>query len=235
MEIEIRKKRKYKRRPLPDIEDVSMKREMLSTRKPKVPKEKKGRVYTRKEKVIKNVKHLLVIPKKKKGKNPNNPMGRPTVYNDVVAGIIIMEIMKGRTLTQICNTDDRLPCITTVYGWLNNKSPNYNEEFLKSYQQARKIQADTLVDQTLDIADDGRNDFIRRVNQKTGKVEVVVDHDHISRSRLRVETRQKFASKLNPTKYGDKVEVTGKDGEGIIPKQVNLNINFIKPKDKEEK
>ncbi len=35
----------------------------------------------------------------------------------------------------------------------------------------------------------------------------VVDHENIQRARLRVETRLKAAAKINPAKYGEKLDV----------------------------
>ena len=35
----------------------------------------------------------------------------------------------------------------------------------------------------------------------------VVDHENIQRARLRVETRFKAAAKINPAKYGEKLDV----------------------------
>jgi hypothetical protein len=43
-------------------------------------------------------------------------------------------------------------------------------------------------------------------------VETVLDHEHVQRSRLRVDARKWLLSKLLPKQYGDRVEVTGKDG-----------------------
>ncbi len=76
--------------------------------------------------------------------------------------------------------------------------------------RAREMQADALFDQILAIADDGSND-----TQKTDDGKVIVDHDHIQRSRLRIDARKWMASKLAPKKYGDKVQMVG-DGGGPI-------------------
>ena len=50
----------------------------------------------------------------------------------------------------------------------------------------------------------------------------IVDHDHISRSRLRVDSRKWVASKLLPKVYGDKLQHTG-DGGGPIRVRPDLS------------
>ncbi len=67
-----------------------------------------------------------------------------------------------------------------------------------------------------DIADDGSNDFTK---DKDGKA--VVDHEHIQRSRLRIDTRKWIASKLLPKRYGDKLQHTGPGGGPVKVKDVS--------------
>ncbi len=62
----------------------------------------------------------------------------------------------------------------------------------------------------MDIADDVSSDF---TTGKDGKV--TVNHDHIQRSRLRVDARKWIAAKLLPKRYGDKLQHTGEGGGPI--------------------
>ncbi len=50
----------------------------------------------------------------------------------------------------------------------------------------------------------------------------VVDHEHIQRSRLRVDARKWIAAKLLPKRYGDKLQHTG-DGGGPIRVRPDLS------------
>ncbi len=104
-----------------------------------------------------------------------------------------------------------MPSASTVCRWLGQ-----HEAFREQYARAREAQADTLFDEILEIADDGTNDYVIRKGE--GEDVERVDHDHIARSRLRVDARKWMASKLQPKKYGDKVqqELSGPDG-GPIP------------------
>jgi hypothetical protein len=131
-------------------------------------------------------------------------MGRPEVYQDKIGAYICQELMKGRTLTKI-SKDKKMPSLPTIYGWLNKQHPNFKKDFFNSYVEARKVQAEVMADQTADISDEKGN---------------------IKRNALRVKTRQWIASKMHPTKFGDKVEVTGKDGGTLIPGRINLVIDF---------
>jgi hypothetical protein len=91
-----------------------------------------------------------------------------------------------------------MPSKTTVFKWLGA-----NAVFADQYARAREAQADTLADEITDIADDGSRDYAASEDGRP-----VVDHDHIARSRLRIDARKWIASKLKPKKYGDKIENT---------------------------
>lgn len=84
-----------------------------------------------------------------------------------------------------------------------------HEDFREKYARARADQADFLAEEILQIADDGLNDTY---TDEEGNVRT--NQDVIARSRLRVDSRKWYASKLLPKKYGDRVqqEVSGPDG-----------------------
>ena len=122
-------------------------------------------------------------------------MGRPTDYSLELAAAICERIADGQSLKSICLSEE-MPCKSTVYLWLAR-----DNVFLDMYTRAREDQADTLADEIIDIADDGARDYIK---QEDGRE--VVDYDHITRSRLRVDARKWVAAKLKPRKYGDRIE-----------------------------
>ena len=123
----------------------------------------------------------------------------------------------GESLRTICKSE-HLPNISTILDWISKHS-----EFSEQYARAREQQQEFYAEEILDIADDGQNDYMERLN-KNGEIEMVVNHENIQRSRLRVDTRKWIMSKLAPKKYGDKVqqEISGKDGGELI---VNVNIS----------
>lgn len=81
-------------------------------------------------------------------------------------------------------------------------------EFTKHYVLAREALLEHWAEEISEIADDGSNDWIQREHE-SGRVEVILNAEHVNRSRLRVDTRKWLLSKLSPKKYGDKIELGG--------------------------
>ena len=132
------------------------------------------------------------------------PKGRPSKYSDSLAEEICGLLAEGQSLAEICRRDD-MPARSMVYRWLAA-----NAEFRDRYVRAREAQADRFADEILEIADDSTNDWVeRRQGEETIRV---VDHEHIQRSRLRVDARKWLMAKLAPKKYGDSVALTGGGG-----------------------
>ncbi len=77
--------------------------------------------------------------------------------------------------------------------------------FSTLYARARVAYADAIFDEAIEIADDSSGDWTTRT--KNSAEVRVVDHENIQRARLRVETRLKAAAKINPAKYGEKLDV----------------------------
>ena len=140
------------------------------------------------------------------------PAGRPTEYSESKAAEICGKLSMGISLRTVCK-DENMPSTTTVYNWFN-KHP----EFLAQYARAKEESADALVEEMLDIADDGTNDYMQTLDgngEPTGAWSL--NGEHVQRSKLRIDTRKWVASKLKAKKYGDKIqqEVSGPDGGEI--------------------
>lgn len=137
--------------------------------------------------------------------------GRPTDYSPELAALICAMIVEGMSLRTI-SKQESMPCVSTMMNWLH-KHP----EFLEQYTKAKQEQADAFIEEMLDIADDGTNDWMERHDDDGGNIGWKVNGEHIQRSRLRIETRKWIASKMKPKKYGDKLtqEVSGVDGAPI--------------------
>ncbi len=141
-------------------------------------------------------------PKKRKPRKA----GRPSGYTEAIAVEICRRIAERESLRKIC-ADPDMPDKTTVLRWLAAKE---NAEFRTQYAHAREMQADTLFDEALEIADETSDDWITTEDGKK-----VLDHEHVQRSRLRVDTRKWAAGKLAPKKYGDKFQHVGEGGGPI--------------------
>jgi hypothetical protein len=154
-------------------------------------------------------------PRAPKAEQPASPepakIGRPSVFTQEIADTICKRMMQGETLRQIVR-DDAMPCRSSVHNWLAT-----NKAFMDQYAQAREFQADTIFDEMFDIADDGSNDWMLR---KQGDDDIeVVNHEHIQRSKLRIDTRKWALARMAPKKYGEKVETTLR-GDADAPLEV---------------
>jgi hypothetical protein len=78
--------------------------------------------------------------------------------------------------------------------------------FSPQYVRAREIGYIRMVDEMVEIADDASRDMVER-SRDDGSSYTTVDHDHIARARLRIETRKWLLAKALPKVYGDKSEV----------------------------
>jgi hypothetical protein len=128
------------------------------------------------------------------------PPGRPSIYSDELASKICRYVAEGYSLRQIGDLP-QMPHKRTVKRWLAE-----NPTFQERYAQAKEEMAEHFAEEILEIADDGSNDWIER-EVESGKIIKVVDHEHIARSRLRVDTRKWLMSKLLPKKYGERLDV----------------------------
>lgn len=127
--------------------------------------------------------------------------GRPSTYSVELTDVICKRLSEGESLRQICK-DKNMPVQSTVYLWLLDEN---KKEFSEKYAAARNSQAEVLFDEILEIADDGTNDYMAR-ELDSGTIEVL-NSEHIQRSRLRVDTRKWYLSKVLPKKYGEKIDV----------------------------
>ena len=142
--------------------------------------------------------------------------GRPTTYSQDLADLICEQLIEGSSLRTICR-DRAMPNRKTVFRWLAG-----NAVFRLQYAQARELQADTLFEDTLAIADDASNDWTLEKEDEDG---FRYNGDHVQRARLRIETRKWIASKLAPKKYGDvsKIALTGGDA-GDLPARIIFEV-----------
>ena len=143
------------------------------------------------------------------------PGGRPAIFSVESADTICARLAAGEPLSRICR-DDGMPSLTTVYKWLRE-----SEEFAKNYARAREDQADTLADETLEISDDGTNDWM--ASNDPDNPGYKLNGEHVQRSKLRVDARKWAAAHLRPKKYGDlkQVELSGPDGAPLTTVSLN--------------
>lgn len=135
-------------------------------------------------------------------------MSPPDPYTPEVAAEILKRLAAGESLLSICK-DPLMPHRSTVYEWVLNDRDGFSDK----YAQARDVGLDRMADEVVEIADDGTNDWMRSNDPDNPGYQI--NGEHQARSRLRVDTRKWYLSKLAPKRYGDKLELSGPDGRSL--------------------
>jgi hypothetical protein len=150
------------------------------------------------------------------------PSGRLTEYTQDIAEKICKGISSGMSLRKVC-ADEEMPAPSTVCGWVLEDLNGFAEQYAK----ARRLQAELLADEIFDISDDSTNDYMLR-QSKSGEEYETVNPEVIGRSRLRVDSRKWYLSKVLPKIYGEKVtqEQVGADG-GPIKTETKWTVEFV--------
>lgn len=137
------------------------------------------------------------------------PAHRPPVYDrNEVMEIINVRITEGESLRTICKSKG-MPHISVVMDWLR-----IDAELAEQYARSREIQADYYAESIIEIADDATNDYMEKLDANGTVIGYSFNGENVQRSRLRIDARKWFASKMNPKKYSDKVVVTESPQEG---------------------
>jgi len=136
--------------------------------------------------------------------------GRPTRYTAAVAERICDRLANGETLRSVCR-DKGMPPENTVRRWVLEDRNGFSAQ----YARARDLGLDAMADEMMDVADNASNDYMEREDPDNPGYQL--NGEHVQRSRLRVDTRKWYLSKLAPKRYGDRqqLEVSGIDGGPI--------------------
>ena len=100
-----------------------------------------------------------------------------------------------------------MPAMSTVMQWLSSG----NQDFMEQYAHARTIQAEYLLDESLDIAD-----------------ATIAETAEVAKSKLQIDTRKWMIEKLAPKKYGAKMEVDNKSSDGSMATKPTV-IRLVAP------
>ena len=139
--------------------------------------------------------------------------GRPSKYTPEIAEEICERLAKGESLRSIC-MDERFPSDVAVRQWHLEDVNGFSAQYAK----ARDAGLEAMAEQLTDIADNGANDWMERNDPDNPGY--ALNGEHIARSRLRVDTRKWYLSKLAPKRYGDKLSVDA----AVETKQENIDV-----------
>lgn len=122
------------------------------------------------------------------------------------------------SLSKACIGDDWTPARQTFELWCR-QDPDLDSE----YTRAREARADAIFEECLDISDRQGADVV------TVDGVDVIDHNVIARNKLMIDTRRWMLGKMQPKKYGDKLDV-GVTGQVDHAVSLTLNLNPVKAK-----
>lgn len=103
-------------------------------------------------------------------------------YSEEIGQEIAFRLAEGQSLRKICS-DPNMPALRTVLKWASD----ITHPIVHHYAWGRMMQAETMADEIVEIAD-----------QSTNK-------DNAAANRVRVDARKWVAAKLKPEKYGEKI------------------------------
>ena len=153
---------------------------------------------SKEEQMIKNTIERKTKRKPERKTPIKGEIGRPTRYTNQLADEICAQLAEGLSLRKVCERTT-MPGRTTVFSWLRKKP-----DFRNQYEYAKEESADALFEELLDIADDGKNDWMQKRSNNGDCIGWQVNGENIQRSRLRVDARKWMMSKMKPKKYGDR-------------------------------
>jgi len=153
---------------------------------------------------------------KKKSKKKKRPVGRPNISQKNLVDFLFLYGSTSMSMNSVAN---KLGIgVRTIWNHIQK-----NDEFRRKYEDTRKNKVEVLIEEILDVADDGTNDWM---TNKQG--EDIINHEVVQRSRLRVDARKWLASKFVPKMYGEKLhtEHSGK---------IKFNDNSVEAMSQEER
>lgn len=131
---------------------------------------------------------------------------------------VIEGLSKGIPLAVLCR-EEGMPDRVTIYRWRDD-----DEVLAQRIARAREAGFDAIAEEAMEIADDGRNDWVMRYGEDEDEnVGWRLNGEHVQRSKLRIETRLKLLAKWDPKRYGDKTLV-GSDPENPLPQGFQINL-----------
>ena len=117
---------------------------------------------------------------------------------EVIFTQICEQIETGRSLRSILKEDDNMPSSSTFFIWLK-------EDTLKSkrYELATDLRTDILFDEIIEIA---YNVEEGTTTKETERGVEITTGDMLGHRRLKIDALKWSLSKLNPKKYGEKIQ-----------------------------
>ena len=125
-----------------------------------------------------------------------------TKYSEETVADLCAWIADGKSMRSWCRKKGN-PNKITVQRWLNDSR---YDAFRVAYLAAQVERAAPLAEETLEIAD---------------QVENCENSSIVQAARVRIDTRKWFASRMDPKRWGDRVNLAGVEGAPVETKDVS--------------
>jgi len=119
---------------------------------------------------------------------------------------------------------ENMPSSTTFLEWIKEDS-----EKAVQYARAMEVRSDVIFEQILTIADSNEKDILGV--DDNGKE--IVNNDVIQRNRLQIDARKWMLGKMQPKKYGEKLDLTS-GGDKIQNNTSAIKVRIIENNDDEQ-
>jgi len=106
--------------------------------------------------------------------------------------------------------------LVSFYQWIAN-----NEKLQKLYKYAREVRSDVLFEEIIEIADTTEEGVVIKETERGTEIK---RGDMTEHRRLRVDARKWVVAKMQPKKYGDKLEVETTEKKAI--EYINVSKQF---------
>lgn len=155
-------------------------------------------------------------------------MGRPTTYTEELA-LRIYELISTTTVSiqRLTQLHDWMPARSTMILWERE-----HDYFSILWNRAKENRAHLYVEESVDISDDGSNDYIECIG-KDGEPYTKLNSEHIQRSKLRIDTRKWVASKYNSSNYGDRQQEAAQSSERIKDELIGILTKLVQDNKKD--
>lgn len=145
----------------------------------------------------------VLPPLKRPRRNQNNKI----ILTAELKQEIVNRIAEGEPLKSIVN-DDRMPTRQSIW-----REESRDPEFAKELKMARQIAADIFAEEMMEIADNATEDY---------RPDGSINYELVARSKMRIDQRRWMAARLDPMRYGDKVQTDiTSGGEKLEAKEIS--------------
>lgn len=126
-------------------------------------------------------------------------------FSEELISTIFNRVSNGESINKNCSTPD-MPCRNSFFEWVDK-----SEDVQRRYQLAIIARTDFYAEEIIAISDDGSKD-----TYLDGDGNERTDNEVVARAKLRIDARKWFVSKMNPKKYGDKLELSGDANSPLV-------------------